>query len=110
MKLTRDLIVSDAGVKHRTTMNRASNSSSSAPVPDAARQKSRAFGKAANKAGDSLPTTPHLTLRQVAEHFAVSVRTVQRWIERGWLKPLKIGGLVRITAKDLMDFEARHQS
>lgn len=50
----------------------------------------------------------YLTVRDVAERFVVSVRTVERWISRGELSAVALGPkLTRIRPTDLEAFEAR---
>ena len=52
----------------------------------------------------------YLTEKDVADCMQVDVRTVQRWISRGWLKRVKIGGITRITQKDFDDFLEKQRS
>ena len=42
-----------------------------------------------------------LTMKQVAHYMNVSSRTVMRWLETGWLRGTRIGGVIRIHPKDL---------
>ena len=42
-----------------------------------------------------------LTMKQVAYYMNVSSRTVMRWLESGWLKGTRIGGVIRIHPEDL---------
>jgi len=50
----------------------------------------------------------YLTVRNVAEHFQVSTRTVERWIEREELPAARLGPkLTRIRPSDLEAFEAK---
>ena len=44
-----------------------------------------------------------LTMKQVAYYMNVSSRTVMRWLETGWLRGTRIGGVIRIHPKDLND-------
>ena len=44
-----------------------------------------------------------LTMKQVAHYMNVSSRTVTRWLETGWLRGTRIGGVIRIHPKDLGD-------
>lgn len=44
-----------------------------------------------------------LTKRQAADHFAVSVRTIDNWRKRG-LQAHKMGGVVRFKRGDLAAF------
>jgi len=44
-----------------------------------------------------LPTRAYLRIQEAADYFGVCSRTIRRWIERGTLKAIKIGGSVRIT-------------
>lgn len=55
----------------------------------------------------SLSNPRWLTIREVAEHFAVAPRTVRRWIQAGKLRAGRSGArVVRIHADDLCAFEA----
>lgn len=47
-----------------------------------------------------------LTLKEIAGHYRVSVRTVRRWIADGKLKAIGIGRLTRIRNTDALVFEA----
>jgi excisionase family DNA binding protein len=49
------------------------------------------------------------TIAAVAEFFAVSTRTVRRWIERGDLITHRFGSAVRIADSDLKTFVARQR-
>jgi excisionase family DNA binding protein len=42
-----------------------------------------------------------LTQDEVAEHFGVSLRTVENWRQRGVMPFIRIGKIVRIKASDL---------
>ena len=43
-----------------------------------------------------------MTIRQVMSEFSItSQQTVYNWIDRGWLKKIKIGGLVRFDRKEI---------
>lgn len=42
-----------------------------------------------------------LSMKQVAHYMNVSSRTVMRWLESGWLRGTRIGGVTRIHPKDL---------
>lgn len=56
---------------------------------------------------------PMLTVRQVAEHLSVDEKTVRRWIQRGELIALNIGGLrpeYRVSRSNLNDFIQRRQT
>lgn len=44
-----------------------------------------------------------LTMKQVAHYMNVSSRTVMRWLETGWLRGTRIGGVIRIRPNDLND-------
>lgn len=46
------------------------------------------------------------TVGMVAEHWGCSPRTVQRRIADGALRCLRIGGLVRITRQQVVEYEA----
>jgi len=46
-------------------------------------------------------TTTYLTPRQVADQLGVHIRTVQRWVELGWLPVTRVGGRSRIAPGDL---------
>jgi excisionase family DNA binding protein len=50
-----------------------------------------------------------LTVREVAELLAVSIRTVRRWIKNQSLKAHAFGGVLRIADDDLRSFVARHR-
>lgn len=41
-----------------------------------------------------------LNKKEIAEHFGVSTRTVERWVARGWLTKVVIGGVVRFRTED----------
>jgi excisionase family DNA binding protein len=53
---------------------------------------------------------PLHTVSQTAEILNASKRTVRRYIERGLLRAVKIGGLVRIDPADLEDLIRDHRS
>lgn len=40
------------------------------------------------------------TIKEVAEEFKVSVKTVRRWIKAGRLKAIKIDGTIRINEEE----------
>jgi excisionase family DNA binding protein len=42
-----------------------------------------------------------LTKRQLAAHFQVSVRTIDNWIQKGYLPHYKIGRMVRFRLSDI---------
>ncbi len=44
-----------------------------------------------------------LTMKQVAHYMNVSSRTVMRWLETGWLRGTRIGGVIRVHPNDLSD-------
>lgn len=44
------------------------------------------------------------TVKEIAEYFAVSVKTVRRWIAEGRIKAFKVGGAWRMAKKDLGKF------
>lgn len=48
-----------------------------------------------------------LTGRQVAEHYGVSLRTVDRWTESGALKGYRIGSVRRFKASDVVKMPRR---
>lgn len=48
-----------------------------------------------------------LTARQVAEHYGVSVRTVDRWAASGTLKAYRIGSVRRFMATDVAKMPRR---
>lgn len=50
------------------------------------------------------PPVRLLTLNTVAERLAVSRRTVQRLIDAGELRPVRFGGSVRVTERELVAF------
>jgi len=47
---------------------------------------------------------PLLSIRAVADHLDVSIKTVRRWIERGDLAAFKVGHQWRIDPEDLDRF------
>ncbi|WP_145219092.1 helix-turn-helix domain-containing protein [Planctomycetes bacterium TBK1r] len=47
---------------------------------------------------------------EVVEAFAVSERTVQRWISAGKLRAVRIGATVRIPADAIAEFQANHST
>jgi excisionase family DNA binding protein len=49
------------------------------------------------------------TERTLADHLAVSDRTVRNWIRRGELPSYKLGAARRIDPADVDDFLARHR-
>jgi excisionase family DNA binding protein len=50
--------------------------------------------------------TGYLTVTEVAERFGVSMRSVQRWIERSELPAVRLpGGLLRVRLADVEAFE-----
>jgi excisionase family DNA binding protein len=46
-------------------------------------------------------TDKMFTKKELAETCRVSCRTVERWMERGWLRKVVIGGVVRFRADDV---------
>jgi len=44
---------------------------------------------------------PLLSVKEVAHKMNVSSRTVMRWLDAGWLKSIRIGGIIRIPPEDL---------
>jgi excisionase family DNA binding protein len=52
----------------------------------------------------------YLTRTDVAERLQVSVKTVDRWIKSGELPAAKLGGLVRISERDLAVLLAKSRS
>lgn len=42
-----------------------------------------------------------VTVKQAAEIFSVTKRTIFRWIESGQIKAIKIGGTVRIPDEEI---------
>jgi excisionase family DNA binding protein len=57
------------------------------------------------------PTTnpTFFTERTLADHLAVSDRTIRNWIRRGDLPSYKLGAARRIDPADVEDFLARHR-
>jgi excisionase family DNA binding protein len=55
----------------------------------------------------SQPNIHWLTARQVAEHDAVSLRTVYRWAESGALRAYRIGSVRRFKASDVVAMPRR---
>jgi excisionase family DNA binding protein len=45
------------------------------------------------------------TLKEIAAHYRVSVRTVRRWVSEGKLKAIGTGRLTRIRDADALSFE-----
>lgn len=55
--------------------------------------------------GSALPPDKQpLRFKTVAQITDVSVKTVRRWTERGWLNSFKLGGVCMIFMSDLMSF------
>lgn len=52
------------------------------------------------------PLPKFLTIQEVADHLAVSAKTVRRLISRGDLPRHKLGRQVRISERDFRDFVA----
>ena len=48
-----------------------------------------------------IPKSKFLTVKQVAEIFAVTPRSIYRWKESGVLPFIKVGGRVRFSTNDL---------
>ena len=48
--------------------------------------------------------SPFLSIRSVADHLDVSIKTVRRWITRGELSAFKVGRQWRIDPEDLERF------
>lgn len=46
----------------------------------------------------------YYTLRDLVPMFSVSYRTLQTWVQTGYLPTVKIGGKHRISEKDLHEF------
>ena len=45
-----------------------------------------------------------LTIKEVAEKFGVHEQTVYRWVYKGKLKAIKVGGGLRVTEEQLKEF------
>lgn len=43
----------------------------------------------------------YLTVAEVAERLNVSTRTISRWVVEGWVRPLRIGRIVRFDEQEL---------
>lgn len=56
------------------------------------------------KSTPSLDPTPWLSVKQIAEEFQVTERTVWRWIKEGHLKIHRFGRTVRISPEDRLRF------
>jgi excisionase family DNA binding protein len=52
----------------------------------------------------------YLTRGDVAERLQVSIKTIDRWIKSGELPAAKLGGLVRISERDLAVLLAKSRS
>lgn len=60
-------------------------------------------------AGDMPRRSPMLTVDQVAEHLAISTKTVRRWIIDGRLNVHRFGPQLRISERDLQAFVAQQR-
>ena len=49
------------------------------------------------------------TISEVAEYLKVKVDTVNKWVQRGLIKSIKVGGVVRIFENDLKDFISKER-
>jgi excisionase family DNA binding protein len=49
----------------------------------------------------TLPEKDLLTVDEVAEYFTITTKTVYRWIEKGALISIKVGGIIRIPRNSL---------
>jgi excisionase family DNA binding protein len=55
------------------------------------------------------PATAFFTERSLADHLAVSDRTIRNWIRRGELASYKLGAARRIDPADVEEFLARRR-
>jgi len=53
----------------------------------------------------TLPDKDLFRVDEVAEYYTVSVKTVYRWIEKGALISIKIGGIIRIPREAILSCE-----
>jgi excisionase family DNA binding protein len=53
----------------------------------------------------TLPDKELFRVDEVAEYFTVTVKTVYRWIDKGALISIKIGGIVRISREAILNCE-----
>lgn len=53
---------------------------------------------------ESLPEDKLLTLDEVAERLTISRRTVERYIKKGWLTPVKFERAIRIRSSEVERF------
>lgn len=51
--------------------------------------------------------SPNATIRDVAAHFGVTPRTVQRWVSNGDIPHHKIGGALRFDLREVMEASRR---
>jgi excisionase family DNA binding protein len=71
--------------------------------------KATAFGhvRGRHHSGRGLPK--YYTIKAVADAFAVSPRTIRRWVANGHLIVHRVDGVVRIAEGDLWAFLASHR-
>jgi excisionase family DNA binding protein len=53
-----------------------------------------------NKQADA-PEAFHGTRKQLATRYAVSLRTIDEWMSRGWIPFLKVGKCIRFSLPDV---------
>ena len=84
------------------------SAASARPSPAAQRRTAKPAPTLA-PAGGTPRHDPMLTVDQVAEHLAVSTKTVRRWIIDGRLSVHRIGRQLRISEPDLQAFLAQQR-
>ena len=55
-------------------------------------------------AASPLPAERLLTVAEIAHYARVSQRTVRRWIDKGQLNALRLGGRIRLRPEDFEAF------
>ncbi len=54
-----------------------------------------------------LPNRPYLKIKEVADYFNVSSKTIERWVKKGDLLIIKIGGTIRVNKQSVYNFESK---
>ena len=53
----------------------------------------------------TLPDNPYLRPKTVAEYLNVSTRTIERWVAKGYLLSVRVGGTIRISRESIIKKE-----
>lgn len=89
------------------TINELLNSGASLTIQvttDQLREAFHQWGAELLKAVKPEPTDELLTTAEVMDELQVSRSTVNNWVRRGWLNPIRQGAVVRYRRSEIMNF------